>query len=289
MRIVLAALAAASLATSAMADTPAASAGPGPAPADIPPASVWAPVPSGGYEHLLTGLLCPEALGGYHRRAIQVFDGFGLDVGCAYAGADAGVSYFLTRREAPGLDAAMAEARRELEASNAARHPRLASQTRPRQGDIDWTIAVYDDDGGMRDAIWLADLSGWTLEYRATYHAEAEARITGEINAFAADVRAGPGARLATCAKARAARRNGRPVTDRRAIEDAVAMSSILGGAEQSIAAEGKDEALGPPPTLCVERAGAYQGVPMVFWRSIAPDGSDLRLDQATTVSMGPR
>jgi hypothetical protein len=255
--------------------------------ADVtPPASVWKAAADGGYEHVLTGLQCPATLGRYHRRDVHVFDDFGLDVGCDYAGQTSGLTYYLTRRDAPGLDQAMAEARRELEQFGGARHPQFVSETTSNDDGLAWTIAAYADDGGLRDAIWIADLSGWTLEYRATYAADEEARVSGEIKTFAAAVRASAGARLAVCAKAAPAERHATPVTDRSEIESAAMMTSLLGGALQSAAANKPSDAL-PAPTLCVEHTGRYAKVPLVFWRSIAPDGSDRLLDEVTTVSSG--
>lgn len=284
MRTFVAGLLAACLPTVALADAPPPSVSQNSA--DAPPASVWQLKKEGGYEHLLTGLRCPATLGVYHRRTVAVFDKFGLDVGCDYSGASAGVSYYLTHRNGSGLEEAMVEAKHELENGNAARHTKLVSETKSRAGDVDWIIATYDGDGGMRDVIWLGDLSGWTLEYRATYHIPDEARVSADIRTFAADVHASVGARLQTCAKATSAARDGKPITDQNAVQSASMMTSILGGAMQSVVAEGKAEEV-QSPTACVERAGSYAGYPFVFSRSIGSDGSDMLSDVVTVVAAG--
>jgi len=285
MKASVAGVMAACFATAALADAPAPVANA--PPVDAPPASVWRLTPDGSYEHLLTGLDCPAKLGRYSRRVVQAFDAFGLDVGCDYAGHTAGLTYYLTRRTVPGLDAAMAEAKHELEQFGAARHPQFVSETTSSGDGLDWTIATYSDDGGLRDAIWIADLSGWTLEYRATYAAAEELQVAGEIKAFAAAVRASAGARLQTCAKASPAERHATPVTDQAEINSASMMTSLLGGVGQA-AADSKSAQPLPAPTLCVEQTGRYANVPLVFWRSLGADGSDQLLDQVTTVSSGP-
>ena len=41
--------------------------------------SIWRPV-AGGVEHLQSGLVCPDRLGGFDRAHNHNFDGYGLDV-----------------------------------------------------------------------------------------------------------------------------------------------------------------------------------------------------------------
>jgi hypothetical protein len=133
--------------------------------------------------------------------------------------------------------------------------------------------------------IWLGDLSGWTIEYRATYRAPDEARVFNDIRSFAADVRASVGARLQACAKAAPAARDGKPVTDPNAVQSASMMTSILGGAMQSMAAAG--EATEVTSNACFERAGTYAGYPLAFSRSIGSDGADRLADVVTVVTAG--
>jgi hypothetical protein len=180
----------------------------------------------------------------------------------------------------------MAEAKRELEQFGGARHPQFVSETKSKGDGLDWTTATYTEDGGLRDEIWIADLSGWTLEYRTTYAAADEPQVTDEIKAFAAAVRASAGARLQTCAKAPPAERHATPVTDQAEIDSASMMTSILGGVG-GVAADRQSSQPLPAPTMCVEQTGRYENIPLVFWRSLAADGSDQLLDEVTTVSSG--
>lgn len=255
-------------------------------PADTPPIGIWRPTADGGYEHRLTGLRCPIKLGAYRRRRVEIFDRFGLDVGCDYGGPYAGVTYYLTHREGTGLQEAMSEAKRELENANASLNPKLVSETHAEDGGFDWTIATYDRDGGMREAIWLADLSGWTIEYRITYHAAEERNVSASVSTLASEVRANVGARLLTCAKAKPARRDGKAVTDLHDVQSASMMSSILGGALASMAVEEKLPATSAP-VLCFERAGVYGGYALVFDRSLGSDGSDALSDVVTVAAAG--
>src|SRR4051812_41313585 len=61
-----------------------------------PPKGVWRPDDKGGYEHVQSGLLCPERIGDHRRRQVELFNKFGTDVGCDYPGPDSGVTYYLT-------------------------------------------------------------------------------------------------------------------------------------------------------------------------------------------------
>jgi hypothetical protein len=215
-----------------------------------------------------------------------VFDKFGLDVGCNYSGASAGVSYYLTYRNGSGLPEAMLEAKRELENGNAARHPKLVSETKSREGEVDWNIAAYEDDGGMRDVIWLGDLSGWTIEYRATYRIRDESRVSTDIRTFAADVHASIGGRFQTCAKSKPAARDGKPVTDQNSVQSSSMMTSILGGGMQLVAENGKASET-QSPMICFEHAASYAAYPLVFSRSIGANGADKLSDVVSVVTAG--
>lgn len=285
MRAFAAGLFAAWLAAPAFADTtpPSAPKGAG----DVPPPSIWQATPDGGYEHRLTGLRCPARVGAYHLRRVELFDKFGLDVGCDYGGPYAGLTYYLTRPGTGGLQDAMDEAKRELEGANAALHPKLANEAQSSDGGLEWAVATYTRDGAMREAIWLADLSGWRMEFRATYGAADELRVSGDIAALAADIRGTVGARLQTCAAAKPATRDGHAVSDPKDVQSASVRTSFLGGLLQSIASDGKVMKT-PAPTPCLEHAAVYRGYPMVFSRTIGADGSDALADVVTVVTSGP-
>jgi hypothetical protein len=266
----------------ALADTPASARA-----TEAPAQSVWRPS-AGGYEHLQTGLICPTQLAGYRRTEVVTFDDYGLDVGCNYSIGTAALTFYLTRRDGPGgLEAAIADAKRDLLQAGAPRHAQLISETASVEGDLKWDIALYAEDGDLHSAIWIADLFGWTFEYRATYPASEEARTVADIRTITTGIRSGAGARLQLCARAPQPARPGKAVTDAAQIKAAAMMSSILGGAIQEAAEEQKgkpDEAsaLDAPPTWCVERATTRDGFPMVFWRGVRDDATNALDDRIT-------
>ena len=273
-------------ANAALADAPASANTP-----DAPMQSVWRPV-AGGYEHLQTGLVCPERFDGYHRTEVATFDAYGLDVGCNYSIGTASLAVYLTRRdEAGGLDAAMTEAKRELLQAGAAHHAQLLSETAAHAGGLDWTVALFGEDGDMHSAIWVADLFGWTFEYRATYPAADETRMVAEIGTITASVRSSAGARLQLCAKAPQPARPGTVVTDAAQIQSAAMMSSLLGGAMQMAAQDhkGKPEdaaVVDAPPTWCVDKATTRDDHPMVFWRGVRADATSAPEDRITLATL---
>jgi hypothetical protein len=271
-------------ATAAAADPPASTEAP-----DAPPLSVWRPAGSGAYEHLQSGLTCPAKYTGYRRIDVVVFDPYGLDVGCNYSGGSAAITYYLTRRGPGGsLDADMAQARRELMQAGAVRHAQLVSETRYAQDGLSWSVALYSEDGGHHSGVWVADLDGWTFEFRATYPAEHEASVLSDIRVISAAVQASAGARLALCAKAAPVQRPGAVVTDKDALQSAAMMTSLLGAAAQGAVKDGRGAVSEAPVVWCVERAQEKDGYPLLFWRGLNPDGTDARLDQASLVRQGP-
>lgn len=169
-----------------------------------PPLTVWRPVGGGGLEHVQSGVVCPSRIDAYRRTDAAIFDRFGLDVGCNYSRSDAAVTLYLTRREpgGEGLDAAMAEAKKELLEAGAAHHPVVIAENRLSENGLDWTTVVYREDGEKHTAIWIADLSGWTFEFRATYPAADDLPMGALIGRIATQVRTTAGTHLALCARA---------------------------------------------------------------------------------------
>ena len=256
---------------------------------NTPPQSVWR-LTDGNYEHLQSGLPCPSTLAHYQRQNAMAFDRFGLDVGCNYQNGPATLTYYLTRRETQGgLDAAMDEAKRELLEYGAKLHPRLMSETTTRLGDLDWKTALYAEDGDIRSAIWISDLSGWTFEYRVTYPVTLESAVLADMTAFTAAVRSSAGARLALCAKAAQPERNGTVIADPETLRTAASISSVLGGATLAAAEDEKQKkrtpptAEVPPPAWCVDKVMSRGDFPMTFWRSVK---SDATTDLADRVSL---
>ncbi len=273
------------LATPAMADIPVAPVKTEPAAA---PLSVWRPVAAGAFENPQSGLVCPAKVGEYGRTDLQLYDKFGFDVSCNYLFGRTDITVYLTRRDAAeGVDAAMAEAKRELLDVRASLHPQALSDSRSVDAGLAWMTALYALDGGRHSAIWIADLNGWTLEYRATYPAAQDPETTTDLKRFTATVESSAGARLALCAKSTPPTRDGERMTARKDLEADAMMTSLLGAAALAAVQEGKG-AEEPPTTWCAEAGVATTNPHMVFWRGVGPDGANADADEISLVSDGP-
>ena len=254
--------------------------------AQTPPLSIWVPEKD-GYRHLQSGLVCPASLLGYRRTETSFFDDYGLDVGCNYAGHGRGVTLYLTRRAGSGIDAAMAEAKRELLQFGADKHPQTLGNKTSTANGLNWMVALYGEDGGAHSGIWIADLDGWTLEFRATYPAADEEATIADLAAFADAAKASAGPTLDACSKSQTPQRRGTLITDQKANEGAAMMTSILGGAALAAAADpkNKDDVKEEPLFWCPEaplQSGAHG---MLFWRAVKADGSDGRSDKISLMT----
>jgi len=267
----------------AMADVPATS---DPSAASQPlPLSIWIADNSGGLQHLQSGLTCPVTVGGYRRGRIGLYNAFGLDVSCDYVAGTTLITLYLARRTSSGVDADMAEAKRELLEMGAAHHPQVLSESRSAESGLDWVKALYAEDGGLHSGIWIADLDGWTLEYRATYAAADDAQIVADLKLMTAMVQSSAGARLALCSKSPPPKRGAAVITDKQEIEQSSMMTSLLGGGGAAAVQQGK-ESPEAPVIWCVEDAIKKAGHAMTFWRGVEPDGSDAGLDQISLATM---
>jgi hypothetical protein len=218
---------------------------------------------------------------------IETFDRFGLDAGCNYQAQLSDVTIYLTRRSDSGLDAAMVEAKREFETARASEHPQPISGS-PRAGEgLEWKVALYAADGGLREGIWVADMSGWTIEYRATYHAEDEKTLIADLGAFTDLARKTAGARLSLCAKSPAPHRAGQTIINKKQISEYAVMTSLLGSAALAGATGGSD-GLEQPLIWCAEKPIEQSGYQMLFWRAVNPGGEDANSDQLTLMTDGP-
>jgi len=283
--LVLAVLAAL-LATPALADAPV-KAEP-PPDAQKPALSIWR-LGDNEAEHLQSGLVCPTTFLSYRRVDLHYYDALGLDVSCNYQGPDAVFTIYLTRRSGTSADDAMAEARREFLVGRADWHPKPVSDTSSQDGDIAWHTLIYDDDAG-RDGIWIADLHGWTLEYRITYAPAAEARMAADIAATTQFVRRSAGARLALCAKSAPPPRPGVAIKDAKTDSSSALMSAIVGAAATVAARDGKAADSARQVTWCVELPEGGPKADVLLWRGVFDDGSDAATDRITemTVSAPP-
>jgi hypothetical protein len=273
-------------AASALADTPPQSAAPPAGPSQ--PLSVWRPLDGGDLEHLQSGLTCPSTFAGYRRTQIDLYDHAGLDVSCNYAADQRDLTVYLTRRAGSSVADALTEAKRELFQVRAAMAPTPISETRSKAGGLDWVIALYSLNNGLHTGIWMADLDGWTVEYRASYQASAEDQVLADIGALTAMVQRSAGARLDLCARSPSPTRGGAVVTDQKALSQAALMTGLLGGGAMAAAADGKPIQAPAPVTWCVEQPIPNGGGTLLYWRGVKDDGGDARTDRLTPMTVGP-
>ncbi len=254
------------------------------------PQSVWQVRDDGAAAHLQSGLVCQPRLGPFQRTSVQVFDQQGLDIGCNYSNGAAAITVYLTRRDQGDLDAAMAEAKRELLDYGAARHPQLIADDHLDRGGVTWSAARYAEDGDLRSTIWIGDLSDWTFEYRVTAPLAQADEVDAQVAALTDQVQATAGAHLRLCAKSPPPARTGAQITDQDALQKAAMMSSLLGGGAMAAAQDKGAPALpaAPPPQWCVEQGFKVQDVPMLFWRGVDEAGADARADRMSLLTMGP-
>ncbi len=199
---------------------------------------------------------------------MQVYDSYGFDVSCNYLSGRTDITVYLTRRSGQGTDAAMAEAKRELLDVRAALHPQAIADSPSVDAGLNWVEARYSLDEDRHTAIWVADLNGWTLEYRATYPAAEDAETLIDIKRFTEAVKTSAGPRLALCAKSSSPPRDGKRMTAKKDLEADAMMTSILGATALSAAKEGKASEE-PPTTWCAEAGVAKTSPHMVFWRMV--------------------
>ena len=257
----------------------------GPSPPQDPgllePQSIWTRAADGTLEHQQSGLRCPRRLGPLQRHGTRIYDGYGLDVSCGYSANGVVITVYLTRGVA--ADPGLAEAKAQLENRSPAK---LLFEGRAPQGGLDWRKAEYQlGDGEIRSDIWIAELHGWGVKYRATYPAGEAAFAARELAALTEAVQASAGKRLAVCAKAASPARQGVRVTDAKQLGEVSVRSGLLGAialaGQKHKGAEPSD-----PPTFCVE--DPVENTRFLFWRGARANGADAEVDRLTGMTMGP-
>jgi len=260
-----------------------------PAPASEPeantPLSIWSPDGGGGFTHRQSGLVCPANFRGYRLRVAHAFDGFGLDVGCDYQAGRSDITVYLTRREGFTAASAYKSAKDAILKTRASQHPKFVSDTHPSVGRPAWSVALYAEDEGWRDSVWMADFDGWALEYRVTYHDGDEAATQADMAALEAVVEASAGARLDVCAKSTPPERTGVAAASKDTAADAL-MSAIVGASARE-PEPGKPVEAPKPVIWCAERSLPGGSFPMLLWRGVLDDGSDAAVDKVSVMTVG--
>jgi hypothetical protein len=249
------------------------------------PLSVWRPAPGDVFEHLQSGLSCPGDVKGFRRTGVATYDDFGLDVSCGYNSQTAAITLYLTRRGSSSD--AFSGAKQSLEETWRARAPRVLADGPVTLDGREWLRAEYElIGGGMRTAIWVTDQHGWVLKFRATYPATSSQEVTAEIKALSAQARSSAGVHLERCGKSKAPARLGKNVRSGRSAGLNTSMASLLGGVAAA-SAQGKAVA-SVPMTFCVEEPVWQEGMNLLAWRGVTPEGEDARIDRVTGMTVTP-
>lgn len=239
--------------------------------------SIWREDKRGNVAHLQSGLVCDAQSAGFQRTHVTAFKADGLDVSCNYMdAAHSDVTLYMTRRTGETLDADMAEAERQMLSV----YPDASNLPAPAADPAGIAkSAFYARDGGqIREGIWIADLSGWTLEYRGTWKAASEAATLSEIATLTDMAVRTAGAQLGLCTKSAPPTRDGTALTDKDEIQQTLIMASIMmGGAAMS---PKKEEEV--PRTWCAESVVGQGEDSYLLWHAVYADGRDAEADKLT-------
>jgi hypothetical protein len=204
-------------------------------------------------------------------------------VSCGWNSQTAKITVYMTRM--PDLAAAYAGAKASLVEAGQAVHPVLVSDGIVQVGGVSWLRAEYKEDNAVRSDIWMADLHGWLLLYRATYPEADAAGLSRALDDITGIVRASAGARLDLCAKTQPPERKGRVAKDE-GPAGAAGLMAVIAGAAAGVEPE-KGAAQPPEPIVfCVEAALPAKDRNLLLWRGVTARGEDARVDQVTAMTV---
>ena len=238
--------------------------------------SIWHADEKGMIVHLQSGLACGASMGEFWRQNVTAYKPSGLDVSCNYIDRQKSlITIYMTRRENDSLADDFAEAEHEMLQAYPDASPLPAQvQTGGMQR------ALYAREGGQtREGIWIGDLTGWTLEYRATWVPGDESSTLAEIEKLTAAAQASAGTQLGVCAKLPAPVRDGALVTDKKDIETTLMSQTIVDAAAESAVAD-KNATPEVQPIWCAEAVLGEGDDAMLLWRAVNADGTDAEIDR---------
>ncbi|MFM9863162.1 MAG: hypothetical protein ACKVRO_06105 [Micropepsaceae bacterium] len=239
------------------------------------PLSIW----RANGTHLQSTLVCPANAGNFERVQLVPFDNHGFDVGCNfdYRG-ESRITLYLTRRKAQSLADDLQIAKDALK-QNMTSAQLIEGATAAPTG-LPFTGAIYSVSGSIRTAVWVADVAGWTMKFRATYRTENEPGTIAAITSLAEGAKKTAGAHLVACAAAPTVVRDGKEITDKDRIMSLSLMAGIL-----DATADVKD--VKPAEQWCAEEATGDKDTPILFWRNIAGGGNAGPMDRMSLMTMG--
>ena len=246
------------------------------------PHSIWRLDDKNDATHLQTGLVCPATSGNFPRVAMRFYKASGLDISCNYRDSEKTlITNYLTRRSTESVADDFEGAKRELTQVTPAAQPLPDADQKSFASDMKWSTLLYSEQSGqIHSGIWIADLHGWTLEYRATYAAANEAAALSEMATLTASAEKTAGPTLATCEKSGIPERNGAMIIDKDTAQQALVLASLLGNVVPDDDGHAK-----PAPrvvTWCPETEITSSGYRMLLWHGAFDDGSDALADRIT-------
>lgn len=246
------------------------------------PKSVWRVEESGAATHWQSTMVCPTNARSFQRKDLVPFDGYGLDVGCNFGrtAGDAAITLYLTRRQGQSsLNDHFVSSQEALKQ----RLPdaKIVAGDVPMPKGLTFTGALYELSDGTRTGVWVADVSGWTFKFRATYVAGNQTEVLDAMSELTDRTRTTAGTHLAACAAAPAVERAGTQITDK----DRLGALSLFGALD----AVGNDDKAKTKSAeqWCVEDPAGDREVPMLFWRNIANVGNAGAVDRMSLMTVG--
>lgn len=248
------------------------------------PKSVWRVDSSDNATHWQSTMNCPVTMKSFQRKDLIPFDGYGLDVGCTFdrPTGDAVITVYLTRRTGSSFAETFTSAQEALK--QRLPEAKLIAGDVPMPKGQTFTGALYELGDGARTGVWVADVSGWTLKFRATYVPNVQTEVLDAMSELSDKARATAGTHLAACAAAPAVQRNGTEITDK----DRLMGLSIVGAV--SAIDDGDKAPAKISEQWCVEDPAGDREIPMLFWRNIANKDAAGAMDRMSfmTVSEPP-
>lgn len=243
-----------------------------------PPKSIWRQESSGDGVHAQSTLVCPAKVAGFDRSLLAPFDNFGFDVGCNFDRAGARVTLYLTRRTNRTLQDDLTAAQSAMKQNMTDVQPITGATAMP--GTLG---ALYARTDGTRTGVWVADVFGWTLKFRATFAVDRESDVLSAMSGLTARANDTAGKHLGACAAAPPVTRSGATITDKEQNDSLAMMAGIL----SATADAGEKSAGAATQQWCAEEAAGDQEIPLLFWRNIKAAADGGPADRISLMTVG--
>jgi hypothetical protein len=250
---------------------------------DPMPRSIWAIDGDGVAVNPQSALRCEPYVGGFKRVHLTAYQPNGMDVSCTYLNASGSlITLYLWRRPARQIVDDFEQGKSELTKVTPGALPLSDAEQRRFKSNLTFYSLIYSQKGGAEHTgLWDADLSGWTLQFRATYALSDEQTVLDGMSALTASVEKSAGAHLSLCAKSAGLVRDGLEMGPQ---EESIALANLdmnilLGrGAKNAWASHAN--------TWCVENALSNGRLIHLLWHAVDDNGGDMKEDRLTAMTM---